>query len=64
MLLQVPTAAVGLAGVQQAEAGSQQQLSGPAFAESAEADYGGMYTSEGQPAPAHQQWCALLSLTG
>ena len=23
-----------------------------------------MYTPQGQPNPAHQQWCALLSLTG
>lgn len=54
----------GLADAQQMEAGGAQPSFGHGAAESPQVDFGGMYTPQGQPNPAHQQWCALLSLTG
>ena len=59
-------ASAGLASVQRElpdSLGSQHQPFEAARAAS-EQDVGGAYSSQGHVTPAHQQWCALLSLAG
>ena len=59
-------ASAGLASVQHELPGSEGSQHQPfeAARAASEQDLGGTYSPQGHLTPAHQQWCALLSLAG